>query len=215
MNPQACQGSWNSKPWRAAPQAVGREGSKYGIPYFCASHIKKFRTMPARRKQAKPVGPFDLTRRLLPGGTEMEALAAGYALERERKKGYEWGYTTAATEGNTRLLRDTENAYLVTDLRDPHGRLARAMTKKALFNQYGKDLTEVLGAGTYEGKLSHDINRAMGIPRGQSVAEGLPAQFTLRAAEGNLFVTHVKPAQAYLGAQANEQMNRYLTDLGF
>ena len=148
------------------------------------------------RKQAL-LGFYDLSTRKLPGGTELEALAAGFSL----MGGYEKGYSSAATESNLRLLKDTKNAFLVADLNDPHGRLARAITQTDLHAQYKADLARKM-PGTNAGKLHHDIIRAMGIPRGQKVADGLPFQHTLSLRNNTLFVTHVKAAQEFM-AQAN------------
>ena len=121
----------------------------------------------------------------------MDALGTGFTL----MQGYEKGYSSAATESNQRLLKDTQNAYLVADLNDPHGRLARAMTQPDLYAQYKADLA-IKMPGTNTKKLHHDIYRAMGIPRGQKIADGLPFQHTLSLRRGTVFVTHVAAAQA-------------------
>ena len=107
---------------------------------------------------------------------------------------YENGYSSAATEANQRLLKDTKNAYIVADLNDPHGRLARAMTQPDLFSEYSTELT-IKMPSTNANKLHHDINRAIGIPRGQKVVDGLPFQHTLGLRNDTLFVTHVSAAQ--------------------
>ena len=124
----------------------------------------------------------------------MEALASGYALERERNNGIQWGFTKAATESNRRLLADTKNAYLVADLNSPYGRLARAMTQPDLFDEYGAELSIKL-PGTTRDKLHHDISKAMGIPRGQKIADGLPFQNTLSLRNDTLFVTYTAAAR--------------------
>ena len=144
--------------------------------------------MPRRHQQTAPLAlPYNFS---LPGGSEMDALGTGFTL----MQGYEKGYSSAATESNQRLLKDTQNAYLVADLNDPHGRLARAMTQPDLYAQYKADLA-IKMPGTSAKKLHHDIYRAMGIPRGQKVADGLPFQHTLSLRKGTVFVTHVAAAQ--------------------
>ena len=149
--------------------------------------------MPRRHQQTAPLAlPYNFS---LPGGSEMDALGTGFTLERARDEGHERGYSSAATESNQRLLKDTQNAYLVADLNDPHGRLARAMTQPDLYAQYKADLA-IKMPGTSAKKLHHDIYRAMGIPRGQKVADGLPFQHTLSLRRGTVFVTHVAAAQA-------------------
>ncbi len=147
--------------------------------------------MPRRHQKTAPLAlPYNFS---LPGGSEMDALGTGFTL----MGGYEKGYSSAATESNQRLLKDTQNAYLVADLNDPHGRLARAMTQPDLYAQYKADLT-IKMPGTNATKLHHDIYRAVGIPRGQKVADGLPFQHTLSLRGGSLFVTHVTAARGAL-----------------
>ena len=159
--------------------------------------------MPRQRRRTPPrkqalLGFYDLSTRLLPGGTELQALAAGFSL----MQGYERGYSSAAAESNQLLLKDTKNAYLVADLNDPRGRLARAVTQPDLFKEYAAELT-IRMPTTNEKKLHHDIGRAMGIPRGQKVADGLPFLHTLSLRNDTLFVTHVAAAQTAIArAQA-------------
>ena len=131
----------------------------------------------------------------------MEALGAGYA----RMLAYENGYSSAATEANQRLLKDTKNAYIVADLNDPHGRLARAMTQPDLFSEYSTELTISMPT-TNEKKLHHDIARAMGIPRGQKVADGLPFNHTLSLRNDTLFVTNVSTAQKAIVGRAYQAL---------
>ena len=143
-----------------------------------------------QRKNASLALPYNFS---LPGGSDMDALGTGFSLQRARDE----GYSSAATEANQRLLQDTTNAYLVADLNDPHGRLARAMTQPELHARYKADLARKI-PGTNANKLHHDIYRAMGIPRGQKVADGLPFQHTLSLRGGSLFVTHVTAARGAL-----------------
>ena len=143
-----------------------------------------------QRKNASLALPYNFS---LPGGSDMDALGTGFSLQRARDE----GYSSAATEANQRLLQDTTNAYLVADLNDPHGRLARAMTQPELHARYKADLARRI-PGTNANKLHHDIYRAMGIPRGQKVADGLPFQHTLSLRGGSLFVTHVTAARGAL-----------------
>ena len=148
--------------------------------------------MPRRHQQTAPLAlPYNFS---LPGGSEMDALGTGFTLERARDEGHERGYSSAATESNQRLLKDTQNAYLVADLNDPHGRLARAMTQPDIFKRYRAELTATM-PGTNEHKLHHDMSKAMGIPRGQKIADGLPFQHTLSLRKGTLFVTYTRSAK--------------------
>ena len=147
--------------------------------------------MPRRHQQTAPLAlPYNFS---LPGGSEMDALGTGFTL----MQGYEKGYSSAATESNQRLLKDTTNAYLVADLNNPHGGLARAMTQPDLFRNYKAELTSKM-RGTNATKLHHDIRAALGIPRNQKIAAGLPFQHTLSLRGGSLFVTHVTAARGAL-----------------
>ena len=140
-----------------------------------------------QRKNTSLALPYNFS---LPGGSEMDALGAGFSLQGARNE----GYSSAAAEANRRLLKDTTNAYLVADLSNPHGGLARAMTQPDLFRNYKAELTSKM-RGTNANKLHHDIRAALGIPRNQKIAAGLPFQHTLSLRGGSLFVTHVSSAK--------------------
>ena len=143
-----------------------------------------------QRKNASLALPYNFS---LPGGSDMDALGTGFSLQRARDE----GYSSAAAEANRRLLKDTTNAYLVADLNDPHGRLARALTQQELHAQYKTDLARKM-PGTNANKLHHDIYRAMGIPKNQKIADGLPFRYTLSLRRDTLFVTHVASARGAL-----------------
>ena len=102
-----------------------------------------------QRKNTSLALPYNFS---LPGGSDMDALGTGFSLQRARDE----GYSSAATEANQRLLKDTKNAYIVADLNDPHGRLARAMTQPDLFSEYSTELTIKMPT-TNVSKLHHDI----------------------------------------------------------
>ena len=138
-----------------------------------------------RRRQAKPVGPYDLSTIQLPFGSELDALASGFARERASRE----GYTQAAIIANQQLLEDTRNSYIVVDLDAQHGQIGRAMTEEAVFNKYRADIESTL-PGTRLSKLTHDIHRKMGIPRNQGVDVGLPGQYVFKPSE-NVYIAHV------------------------
>jgi hypothetical protein len=149
--------------------------------------------MPRKQKQASAVGPYDLSTIQLPFGSEFDALSSGFARERAGRE----GYTQAALIANEQLLADTENAYLVVDLNSQHGKIGRAITKPAMFEEYHTDIMKTL-PDTYESKLSHDIKKRMGIPRDQGVAVGLPGEYVFKPSQ-NVYITHVKSARKGLG----------------
>ena len=162
--------------------------------------------MPRRQRQAKPVGPFDLRNTKLPFGSEIEALSSGFARERAGRQ----GYTEAALISNQQLLADTRNSYIVVDLNSPHGQIGRAMKKSDIFEKYQADIEHTL-PGTHVGKVSHDIKRNMGIPRGQSIDVGLPGQYIYKPSQ-NVFITHVKSARIGLGMKPISKTTPLITD---
>ena len=137
-------------------------------------------------------------------GSEYDALSRGYA-ELGKRNALAQGYTNAATASNRLLLADTKNAYLVADLNSPHGRLARAMTQPDLFDAYGKELTDKLPGATRD-KLHHDISRAMGIKRGQKIADGLPFRHTLSLRNDTLFVAYAAAARTAAAPAHNQAL---------
>ena len=95
-----------------------------------------------RRKLSKAVGPFDLSTRKLPGGTEMEALATGIALELERGLGYQSGYKTAAKLANLNNLADAspQQPWIVADVKTG---LLRSHNAPQLFTTYPREMVEI------------------------------------------------------------------------
>jgi hypothetical protein len=76
--------------------------------------------MPQRYRKSTKIthlGPYDLSTRKLPGGSEMEALGTGFALERERVKGYGAGYIYAAGIANQNILKDAtqKQPYIIAE----------------------------------------------------------------------------------------------------
>ena len=95
-----------------------------------------------RRKLSKPVGPFDLSKRRLPGGTEMEALATGIALERERGLSYQAGYGYAATLANRSTLKDV-NKHASWFIADASTGLLRNLNTPQLFTEFQDEMEEI------------------------------------------------------------------------
>ena len=182
--------------------------------------------MPQRRKARtnnnKPVGPFDLSTRKLPGGTEMEALAAGYATlmlparerAREQKAGYDLGYVEAAGVANDRMIRDTSSAYLLADITKPHGGIFRGITLKDVLTEYRADIEASVGHAipTTDSTQRKMLDTAMGLSRGQKTSEGLPAEFRFVIKPG-ISITHVSPAKNFLIQQDKLAMNAYVAGL--
>ena len=105
----------------------------------------------ARRKRKAPVGPFDLRTRKLPGGTEMEALATGFALERERGIGYGAGYTMAAALANRNTLLDATNQQPWV-LAESETGLMRSLNAPQLFTEYQDEMEEIFTDKALKGK---------------------------------------------------------------
>jgi hypothetical protein len=102
----------------------------------------------ARRKSKAPVGPFDLRTRKLPGGTEMEAIASGIALERERGIGFGAGYTKAAALANRNIISDatTQQPWIVGDAATG---LLRSHNAPQLFDAFRNEMEEI---------FTHELN---------------------------------------------------------
>ena len=213
----------------AAPAAV-----EYRTPNtFCGVYILRRRTMPQRQRRPTKntqLGPYDLSTRKLPGGTEIAALAAGYASQalmdsqeagypareraKEHKVGYERGYVEAAGVANGRMIRDTKSAYLLADTNKPHGGILRGMELKQVFDEYGTDISRSLQKALpkTDSTKRKMLEGAMGLQRGQSVTDGLPAQYRFVVKDG-LVITHATPAKTYLIAQDRAAMNTYIAGL--
>ena len=107
--------------------------------------------MPPRRKtrtkKNAPVGPFDLSKRLLPGSSELDALTTGYSLERERGI----GYGMAARLANQNILSDatSQQPWIVADAKTG---LLRSHNAPQLFDVYPTEMREIF---TEEGGRSN------------------------------------------------------------
>jgi hypothetical protein len=179
--------------------------------------------MPGQRRRAPPrkqapLGLYDLSTRLLPGGMEIQALAAGYAAlalsdsqeaayparerAREQKVGYNLGYVEAASFANGRMIRDTAASYIVLDITKPHGGIMRGVGLGDVLKEYGADISFSLKKALpkTESTQRKMLDSAMGLSRGHSVADGLPAQYKFVVKDG-LIITHAAPAKAFLRAQ--------------
>ena len=127
--------------------------------------------MPPRRRQSKPVGPFDLRTRKLPGGTEMEAVATGIALERSRGIGYMAGYGYAATLANRNTLNDatTQQPWVVAESATG---LLRSQNAPQLFKEFQTEMEEIFtdkakGKNITADKFSkgHAWNQVLGLAK--------------------------------------------------
>jgi hypothetical protein len=187
------------------------------------------RTTPRARKTT-PLGPYDLSTRKLPGGTEIQALAAGYASlalrdsqeagyparerAKEQKVGYDQGYVEAAGVANNRIIRDTNSAYLLTDVTKPHGGIFRAVELNAVMREYTADIEASVGHSmpTTDSTRRKMLDKAMGLKKGQKTADGLPAEFRFHIKPG-LSLTHVAPAKKFFIEQDKAAMNAYVGSL--
>ena len=99
--------------------------------------------MPRRQRQAKPVGPFDLSTIQLPYGSELDALSSGFARERAGRQGYRQGYTNAATLANANTLLDatTQQPWILADTKTG---LLRSQNAPQLFAGPYKDDMETI-----------------------------------------------------------------------
>ena len=93
----------------------------------------------------------------LPGGTELEALGAGFIHQKTTetlRAGYRRGYAVAATKANTHVLQDTNAAWVLADSKTG---LLRAQTAAQLFE--GPYRAEMVEAFTPE-NATHNIGPA-------------------------------------------------------
>ena len=95
------------------------------------------------RKQA-PLGFYDLSTRLLPGGTELQALGTGFSnfsLERANLVGYSAGYNYAATIANQNILKDAtkQQSYIIADVKTG---ILRSQNAPQLFASFRKEMVE-------------------------------------------------------------------------
>ena len=92
----------------------------------------------ARTKKSAPVGPFDLSARQLPGGSEMDAMATGIALQRARGE----GYGMAAKLANKNIVADAtkQQPWLLGDAKTG---LLRSQNAPQLFDAFPNEMTEI------------------------------------------------------------------------
>ena len=111
--------------------------------------------MPPKRRTSRrtsratppPVGPYDLSTTRLPGGSELDALGAGFSQKRAklgsytagRRDGCILGYQKVATIVNRNVLADGHAAWILADSRTG---LLRAQTASQLFE--GEVKTEMV-----------------------------------------------------------------------
>ena len=96
--------------------------------------------MPRRAKRTPPpkrgsrlLGPYDLSKIGLPGGSEEQALSLGFALEQGRAEGFTratanitQSVTRLVERSNQLLVQDSQNAYIVLQP-DQNGPFARSV----------------------------------------------------------------------------------------
>ena len=144
------------------------------MPRRAATTKRRTRTS---RATPPPLGPYDLSTVRLPGGTELEALGAGFSRDMAMQEGYTsgWrngrkiGYQKAATIANTHVLADTHAAWILADSKTG---LLRAQTAQQLFEgPYGTEMVEQFSDGSQitptEFARGHAWKKALGVPKHQ------------------------------------------------
>ena len=103
-------------------------------------------TMPRQRRRATPrkqapLGFYDLSTRLLPGGTELQALGTGFSLERANLVGYSAGYNYAATVANQNILNDAtkQQPFILADVKTG---ILRSQNAPQLFTEFRQEMVE-------------------------------------------------------------------------
>ena len=92
----------------------------------------------ARTKKSAPVGPFDLSARQLPGGSEMDAMATGIALQRARGEGY--GMAAKLANKNTVADATKQQPWILGDVKTG---LLRSQNAPQLFDAFPNEMTEI------------------------------------------------------------------------
>ena len=136
--------------------------------------------MPPRRRQSKAVGPFDLRTRKLPGGTEVEAIATGIILGREKLLGYSAGYAYAAKVANENILKDAtkQQSFVIADVKTG---ILRSQNVPQLFAEFGKEMVETFttpgnsNITPEEFSRGHAWNRSLGTTRNTPLTGPLSA----------------------------------------
>ena len=115
------------------------------MPRKAATAKRRTRT---RRAATPAVGPYDLSTVRLPGGSELEALGAGFSREMAKQGGYIagrrdgriLGHQQVANLVNTQVLNDGHAAWVLADSKTG---LLRAQTSQQLFEgPYGTEMVE-------------------------------------------------------------------------
>ena len=133
---------------------------------------------PRTSRAPPPLGPYDLSTVRLPGGTELEALGAGFSRENTKMESYTAGrrdgriigYQKAANIVNTQTLNDGHAAWIIADSKTG---LLRAQTSQQLFEgPYGTEMVEQFSDDgsqitPTEFARGHAWKRALGISRNQ------------------------------------------------
>ena len=136
--------------------------------------------MPPRRRQSKPVGPFDLKTRKLPGSTEMEAIATGIILGREKLLGYSAGYAYAAKLANENILKDAtkQQPFIIADAKTG---ILRSQNAPQLFKEFRQEMEETFtdpgGSNITPDEFARGVawNRAIGAARNAPLTGPLSA----------------------------------------
>ena len=145
------------------------------------------RTPPPKRRGSRLLGPYDLSRIGLPGGTEEQALSLGFALEQGRAQGYanattniNKSVTRLVERSNQLLVQDSQNAYIVLQP-DQNGPFARSVNMATLRNEFASDLTMGgLPDNLTDDQFRHQLDAKMNMTRGQSVFKGIPGDHNYR-----------------------------------
>ena len=102
--------------------------------------------MPRQRRRTPPrkqalLGFYDLSTRLLPGGTELQALGTGFSLERANLVGYSAGYNYAATVSNQNILNDAtkQHPFILADVKTG---ILRSQNAPQLFTEFRQEMVE-------------------------------------------------------------------------
>ena len=142
---------------------------------------------PPQRRGSRLLGPYDLSKIGLPGGSEEQALSIGFALEQGRAEGFTRA-TANVTQAMTRLVersnqllvQDSTNAYIVLQP-EQNGPFARSVNISTLRNEFAGDL--IMGGlpdNLTDDQFRHQLDQKMNMTRGQSVFRGIPGDHNYR-----------------------------------
>ena len=160
-----------------------------------------------RRRSAHPpaVGPYNLSTQRLPGGSELEALSLGFALETGRREGYAratanvtQSVTRLVERSNQLLVQDSSNAYIVLTP-DQNGPFARSINMATLRNEFAADLAKGgLPDNLTDDQFRHQLDLKLNMTRGQSAFRGLPVDHNWRV--GSMHIARTAQAKNALPA---------------